>query len=147
MQCRRCGKELGNALRCSFCGYDNTEGNVREMTNIEKKFFDGVTIDAGTEENNSSGSTSNANSNSYRRSFNRGTTSRRTFYTYSSPGILSKLFNKLIGGLINNNMLAKVAATLIVFALGALAFFIAVPVLFVILAIGIALFTVTKIGG
>ena len=141
MQCRRCGKDLGNSLRCNFCGYDNTEGNVREMTNIEKKFFDGVTIDAGNDEQNSSGS------NSYRRSFNRGTTSRRTFYTYSSPGILSKLFNKLIDGLINNSTLAKVAATCIVVALGALAFFIAVPVLFVMLAIGIALLTVAKIGG
>ncbi len=141
MQCRRCGKELGSSLRCSFCGYDNTEGNVREMTNIEKKFFDGVTIDAGTDENNSSGS----NQGSYRRTYK--TNSRRTFYTYSSPGILSKLFGKLIDGLINNSKIAKIAATLIVVALSALAFFIAVPVLFVMLAVGIALLTVAKIGG
>ncbi len=142
MQCRRCGKDLGSSLRCSFCGYDNTEGNVREMTNIEKKFYDGVTIDAGTDERNSSGS----NQSSYRHTYK--TNSRRTFYTYSgSPGILSRLFGKLIDGLINNSKIAKVAATLIVVALSALAFFIAVPVLFVMLAIGIALLTVAKIGG
>ena len=48
MQCRRCGKELGNSMRCTFCGYVNTEGNVREMTRTEKNLFNGVTIDAGS---------------------------------------------------------------------------------------------------
>ena len=41
MQCRRCGKELGNSMRCTFCGYENSEGNVRELTRTEKNFFNG----------------------------------------------------------------------------------------------------------
>ena len=48
MQCRRCGKELGSSLKCTFCGYENTEGNVRDLTRTEKNFFDGETIDVGS---------------------------------------------------------------------------------------------------
>ena len=42
MKCQRCGKELKNSARCSFCGF---EENVREMSNAEKNFYEGVTID------------------------------------------------------------------------------------------------------
>ena len=44
MQCQRCGKELGDSARCTFCGYYNTVGSVREMSAAEKYFYDGVTI-------------------------------------------------------------------------------------------------------
>ena len=52
MKCRRCGKELNNSMRCNFCGFDNfEEDNVREMSNAEKKFYNGgVTIDVGDDE-------------------------------------------------------------------------------------------------
>lgn len=145
MQCRRCGKEIGNSGRCNFCGYDNLEGNVREMTGTEKNFYDGVTIDVGEAE------TSNSyNGNYYKRRTNYNPNygnSRRVFYTTStSSGIFSRLLGKLFTGLINNNLLAKIAVILIAVAISALTFFVALPILFLILAIGIALFVISKLG-
>lgn len=136
MQCQRCGKEIGNSARCTFCGYNNAEGNVREMTNIEKNFYDGVTIDTGStgEQNNS-----HSQKNNYRYS-------RRTIYVAEDSSIFSRLIGKLFNGLINNSILAKIAVTLIVIALGALMFFVALPILFFILAAGIALIIFSKLG-
>lgn len=144
MQCRRCGKEIGSYSLCSFCGYDNKEGNVREMTNTEKKFYDGLTIDADEAEDSNS-----SNSNYYRRSTNynpKYNYSRRTFYTSTSSSVLSRFLGRLFTGLINNELLAKIAVTLIVIAISALVFFVAVPILFLVLAIGIALFVISKFG-
>lgn len=144
MQCRRCGKELGNSGRCSFCGYDNLEGNVREMTSMEKNCYDGLTIDTGeTADQNSN------ESNSYRRKTNQSAYqnfSRRTIYTSSSNGIFARLIDKFLFGLMNNKLVAKIALTLIGVALAALMFFVALPILFFMLAIGIALFVLSKLG-
>lgn len=139
MQCRRCGKEIGDAPTCRFCGYENQSGNVREMTSIEKNFYDGVTIDTGESENTNSGYYSQNNNYNY---------TRRIFYTStsSSSGIFSRLLGRLFTGLINNELLAKIAVTLIAFALGALMFFVALPILFIVLAVGIALFILSKLG-
>ena len=126
MQCRRCGKELGNFSRCEFCGYDNVEGNVREMTNAEKNSY--------TRKTNS-----NSNYSAYKNF------SRRTIYT-SSQGIFSRLIDKILFGLMNNELVAKIAAILIAVALAALMFFVAIPILFLILATGIALFAFSKLG-
>ncbi len=140
MRCQRCGKEIGNSARCTFCGYDNQEGNVREMSSIEKNFYDGVTIDTGeTEEKNYSGSNSYSQKNNYR-------FSRRTIYISDDSSLFSRLMGKLFNGLINNNRLAKIAVTLIVVALSVIMFFVAVPILFFILAAGIALFVFLKLG-
>ena len=140
MQCRRCGKDLGDSTRCEFCGYDNKEGNVREMSSLEKNFYDGVTIDTGDfQENNSSDSNFNNRSNNYR-------FSRRTIYTASESSFLSRMVDKLLRGLMNNSRIAKIAVTLIAVALSALMFFIALPILFVLLALGIALFAFSKLG-
>ena len=137
MQCQRCGKELGNSTQCNFCGYDNKEGNVREMSSLEKNFYDGVTIDTGNaEEKNSSNSYRN---NNYR-------FSQRKIYISNDTGIFSRFLGKLLSGLLNNSLLSKIAVTLIAFAFGALMFFVALPVLFVILATGIALFAFSKLG-
>lgn len=139
MQCQRCGKELGNSTQCNFCGYDNKEGNVREMSSLEKNFYDGVTIDTGNaEEKNSS------NSNSYRN--NNYRFSQRKIYISNDTGIFSKLLGKLLSGLLNNSLLSKIAVTLIALAFGALMFFVALPVLFILLATGIALFAFSKLG-
>ncbi len=140
MQCQRCGKELGDFKHCNFCGYDNQEGNVREMTSIEKNFYNGVTIDTGdNEEQNSGGSNSYSNKNNYR-------FSRRTIYISEESGFFSRIVEKLFKGLLNNSRLAKIAVTLIVVALSLLMFFVALPILFVLLAIGIALFVFSKLG-
>lgn len=141
MQCQRCGKELGNSTQCNFCGYDNREGNVREMSSIEKNFYDGVTIDTGesSEEKNSSNSNSYNRNNNYR-------FSQRKIYISNDTGIFSRLLGKLLGGLLNNSLLSKIAVALIALALAALTFFIALPVLFVLLATGIALFAFSKLG-
>lgn len=150
MLCRRCGKDLGNSLRCKFCGYVNTEGNVREMTRIERNFYDGVTIDIDESGASTGGQRAEQDSNSYRRSgfggYYSSANSRRTFYTSSGGGLASRLFGKLIDGLMNNSRIAKIAATLIVVAISALMFFIAIPILFVLLAMGIALFMFSRIG-
>ena len=141
MQCQRCGKELGNSTQCSFCGYDNREGNVREMSSIEKNFYDGVTIDAGesSEQNNSSNSYSKSNSNNYR-------FSQRKIYISNDTGFFSRLLGKLLDGLLNNSLIAKIAVALIALALAALTFFVALPALFVLLAIGIVFLTFSKLG-
>lgn len=152
MQCQRCGKELGNDTRCTFCGYEIESGNVREMTNTEKNFYDGVTIDTGdTEDKNSAGSNADANTNTNYNSYSRRTNynpnynfSRRKIYT-SNSGIFSRLVDKFLVSLLNNNRLAKIAATLIVVALAALMFFVALPILFLLLAVGIALFAFSKL--
>lgn len=143
MQCQRCGKEIGNSLLCNFCGYDNQESNVREMTNAEKNFYDGVTIDAGETEN------SNSSNSNYRYKTNSNPNynySRRVFYTSTSSSVFSRLLGRLFTGLINNELLAKIAVILITVAITALMFFVALPILFLILAIGIALFILSKLG-
>ena len=144
MQCRRCGKELGNFSRCEFCGYDNVEGNVREMTSTEKNCYDGVTIETG--ENSAQDS---AEYNSYKRKTNYNPNynfSRRTIYTSSNQGIFSRIVDKILFGLINNEPIAKIAVTLITVAVAALMFFVALPILFLILAIGITMFIFSKMG-
>lgn len=143
MQCQRCGKELGGDTRCSFCGYDNAEGSVREMSSIEKNFYNGVTIDAGTGEENSYGNGTRSSSSDRRRY---SSYSRSTIYTSSDTGIFSRLFSKFISGILGGNIIARAAAALIVLALSALIFFVALPIMFVLLALGIALFTFSRIG-
>lgn len=131
MQCRRCGKELNNnSARCTFCGYENSEGNVREMTRTEKKFFNGVTIDAETGEEDS-------NRENFR--------TRRTYINSDNPNFFTRIVGSFVRSLLNGNRIAQIAATLIFVALGALMFFVALPILFVVLAVGLALFAFAKI--
>ena len=128
MQCRRCGKELGSSLKCTFCGYENTEGNLREMTHTERNFFSGETIDISDGE---------------RRDENfRGQTyqTRRTYVNFSGGGFFSRAFNWIVREWLSGNKLVRVAVTLIVVALAALTLFVALPIIFVILAAGIVLF-------
>ena len=47
MRCQRCGKELGSASRCNFCGYSNArDGSVREMSALERNNYTGITIES-----------------------------------------------------------------------------------------------------
>ena len=132
MNCRRCGKNLGDKLKCEFCGYENVAGNVREMTRTEKNFFDGVTINAdGTEYEGQSRSGGNFKSG-------------KAYINLGESSIFSRLFGKFIFGLMNNNLLAKIAAILIFVAFAALMFFIALPILFFLLALGIAMLIYAK---
>jgi hypothetical protein len=139
MRCLRCGKELGDSKRCIFCGYENKEGNVREMSSVEKNFYDGITIDEG-EVNNQHFADDNSyhSANNYR--------SRRTIYIAEETSFFSRLLNKLFNGLINNNLIAKIAVTFIVVAILLLTFFVALPILFVLLAAGIAMLIFSKLG-
>ena len=142
MNCQRCGKELGNSSRCSFCGFENvsTEGNVREMSRTEKNFFNGVTIDTGGTENNSG---SQKNFNYSGQTFS----ARTTFINFSGGGFFSRLFEKFLRGLMNNSLLAKIIAGLIVVALAGIFFFVALPVMFFMLALGVALFLFARFSG
>ena len=136
MQCRRCGKDLGNSSRCSFCGFENSqEGNVREMTRTEKNFYNGVTIDVGE-----------TNSDS-RKNYSSGTRTRTTFINLNGTGFFSRLFEKFLRGLMNNSLIAKIIAGLIVVALAGIFFFVALPIMFFMLALGIALFMYARFTG
>lgn len=128
MQCRRCGKELGSSLKCAFCGYENTVGNVRELTRTEKNFFDGETIDISEDSRRDE-------------SFRRQTyESRRTYVNFNGGGFFSRAFGWLLREFFGGNKLVRVAVTLILVALAALTLFVALPIIFVILAAGIVLF-------
>lgn len=139
MQCRRCGKDLGNSGRCNFCGYQNTEGNVREMTRTEKNFFKGVTIEAGADDSRSS----EEKFGNDRRGYNYS--ARTTYVNFGGSNIFMRIIGSFIRALLNGNRPAQIAATLICVAFGALMFFVALPILFVILAIGLALLALAKI--
>lgn len=136
MLCRRCGKDLGGSMRCTFCGYENTEGNVREMTRTEKTFFDGVTIDAGSTGSNSSQEDS--------RNYRRYDYSTRTTYVNFGGNIFTRAILSFARAVLDGNKLAQLAAVLIFLAFTALMFFVALPILFVLLAIGIGLLMLSK---
>ncbi len=139
MQCRRCGKDLGDSMKCTFCGYENTEGNVREMTRTEKNFFKGVTIDADSADSQSS----EENFRENRRSHEFRT--RTTYVNFGGSNIFSRLIGSFVRAILNGNRLAKIAATLIFVAFALLMFVVALPIMFVLLAAGIALLVFAKI--
>lgn len=125
MNCQRCGKTLGDSTKCKFCGFENSAGNVREMTRTEKNFYNGVTIDMNDSE-------SESRSRNYNRAY--------INFNGNGGGFFSRMLEKFIAGLMNNSLLAKIAGILIFTAFAALMFFIALPILFFMLAFGIALF-------
>ena len=131
MNCRRCGKKLGDSLKCSFCGYENIEGNVREMTRTENNFFDGVTINADGTEDTGRERTKN---------FRYG----KSYINLGETGIFTRLFGKFLTALMSGNGLAKIAVTLIFLAFAALMFFIAVPLVFFMIAVGVAFWLYAK---
>lgn len=128
MKCQRCGKELKNSTRCSFCGYENFESdNVREMSNAERNFYDGLTIDADVDEKEYKNRRTDSDYNSYwRTSTNFGTAST----------IASLIGNFLMGGLANSSILVKILAVLIFLAFAAFMFFVALPIFFVLIVAG-----------
>lgn len=132
MNCRRCGKELRGSMKCEFCGFENVEGNVREMTRTEKNFYDGVTIDE------------DGTSYEDRRQSGKNFKTGRTYINLGETGIFSRLFGKFLTALISGNTLAKIAVTLIFIAFAALMFFIAVPLVFFLIALGIAFWLYAK---
>ena len=107
------------------------DGNVREMTRTEKNFFNGVTIDASSTQ----GSSSEENFRTYNKNYE-----YRTRTAYVSYGVGS-----FVRALLNGNRLAQIGAFIIGLAFAALMFFVALPILFILLAIGIAFVTWAKI--
>ena len=124
MKCQRCGKEMGNSNRCSFCGFENfEEKNVREMSRAEKNFYNGVTIDVSD------------NEKSDEHKFNSEyTVHSQGTYTYGD-NFFFNLLDKFIGALFRGNILAKVIAGLIFLAILAFLFFVALPIFFVMMAV------------
>ena len=118
---------------------EHNDGNVREMTRTEKKFFNGVTIDAGSAD----GGSSEENFRAYSKSYEYRT--RSTYVTFDNSNIFTRLLGKFLTALLKGNRLAQIGAFLIGLAFAALMFFVALPILFVILAIGLALFFMAKI--
>lgn len=137
MQCRRCGKELGSSMRCNSCGYENTEGNVREMTRTEKNLFNGVTIDASSDNERSEENRRQQRSYNY--------SARGTYVNFGGSNIFTRAIGSFVRAVLNGNRLAQIAAVLIGIAFAALMFFIALPIIFITLAIGIGLFALAKI--
>ncbi|MBQ9487386.1 MAG: hypothetical protein IJU91_06260 [Selenomonadaceae bacterium] len=124
MKCRRCGKEINNSTRCSFCGYDNfEESNVREMSSAEKNFYNGVTIDVSSDGK----SYNDRRENDY-------TSYQSTYVNFGGTNILFNLLSKLIGGLFKGSLLAKIIAGVIFLAFAAFMFFVALPIFFVLVA-------------
>ena len=139
MKCRRCGKELNNSMRCNFCGFDNfEEDNVREISNAEKKFYNGgITIDVGDDEKNYKDRRSDSEYTSYGQS---------TFINFGGGNAFSNLLWKFINGLFSRNILARIIAGALFILFLAFLFFVALPIFFVALAIGvIVLIVVPKI--
>lgn len=136
MRCRRCGKELGGSMRCTFCGYENSEGNVREMTRTEKNFFNGVTIDAGTDSRSSEENFRGRDSYEFK--------TRTTYINFGGSNFFTRIIGSFARAILGGNRLAQIAATLIFIAFAALMFFIALPIVFVLLAAGVALLALAK---
>ena len=129
MKCQRCGKELKNSTRCNFCGYENFESdNVREMSNAERNFYDGLTIDADVDEKEYKSRRTDSDYNSY---WQRTSTN---FGTFGTAGTIFNLVANLFNGIFNGSIFAKIIAALIFLAFAAFMFFVALPLFFVIIA-------------
>lgn len=130
MKCRRCGKELGNSMRCNFCGFDNIEDDkVREMSSAEKNFYNGgVTIDVDSDGKNYKDHHSDSEHTSYGQS---------TFVNFGGSNIFSDLFFKFINGIFSGNIFARIIAGVIFLLVLAFVFFVALPLFFAVLAVGV----------
>ena len=95
----------------------NNEGNVREMTRTEKKFFSGVTIDAGSTDSNSS----EENFRAYNKSYSYRM--RSAYVSFDNSNIFTRLLGKFVRALLNGNRLAQIGAFLIGLAFAALILF------------------------
>ena len=113
----------------------DNEGNVREMTRTEKNFFNGVTIDVGSTQGSSS--EENFREQNYQ--------TRRVYVSYGSSNFFTRLVGSFVRALLNGNRLAQIGAFLIGLAFAALMFFVALPILFFLLALGIAFVLWSKI--
>ena len=98
-----------------------------------------MTIDAGE-----TGGRSEETFRSQRRGYDYGT--RGTYVNYSGDSnIFVRAIGSFIRALMNGSRLAQIAVILIGVAFAALMFFIALPILFFILAVGIALLALSRI--
>ena len=133
MKCKRCGKELGSSTRCNFCGFENLESdNVREMSNAEKNFYNGLTIDV-----NSNGESGDRKNNSEYTTYTQGT------FVFGNGNILFTLLTKFFKALFSGNIFARLVAGIFMLAVAAFMFFVALPIFFVLIAatvIGLIIF-------
>ena len=129
MKCRRCGKELNNSMRCNFCGFDNFEKDtVREMSNVEKNFYNGgVTIDVDSDGKDYKDHRSNSERNSYGQS---------TFINFGSS-LFSDILLKFVNGIFSGSIFAKIIAVILFLVAMAFVFFVALPLFFVLLTVGL----------
>lgn len=132
MKCSRCGKDLTGSSKCHFCGYENVDGNVREMTRSEKMMFKGVTIDADNE-----------GQNNYQD--NRDFKYSRTYINIGNSSNSYGFIEKLLRALLEGSILAKLIVAVIFLAIAAVLFFIAVPLVIILLAVAVAFFLYAKI--
>ena len=117
---------------------EHNDGNVREMTRTEKNFYRGVTIEAGSTDGGSS-------EENFRREKNYGCKTRTAYVSYGGSNFFTRLLGNFIAALLKGNRPAQIGAFLIGLALAALAFFIALPILFFLLALGIGFLLWSKI--
>ena len=117
----------------------DNEGNVREMTRTEKKFFNGVTIDADSTD----GGKSEENFRAYNKNY--GYKTRTAYVNVGDSNIFTRAIGSFVRAVLNGNRLAQIAACLIGLAFAALMFFVAIPIVFFFLAVGLALLALAKL--
>ena len=133
MKCKRCGKELGSSTRCNFCGFENLESdNVREMSRAEKNFYNGLTIDVNSNDENGG----HKNNSEY-------TTYTQGTFTFGSGNIVFTLLAKFFNAFLSGNIFARLVTGIFMLAFAAFMFFVALPIFFVVIAaavIGLVIF-------
>ncbi len=113
MQCSKCGHELDQEGRCSFCGAAEDE-KVHVMSPEEKTRYNGITIEETPEQS--------------------GQQYRQSKQERTGPGIFIKHID--LGSLTGGNWAMKLAVLLLVAAVVAFLVFIALPVALIGIAIG-----------
>lgn len=119
MQCSKCGHELNQDGRCSYCGAAEDE-KVHVMSAEEKIRYNGVTIEETPEQEQSG--------QQYRHQ------SRQGYHEHGGPGVFMKHID--LGSLTGGNWAMKLAVLLLVAAVVAFLVFIALPVALIGIAIG-----------
>lgn len=99
------------------------------MSKAEKNFYNGgVTIDVDSDGKNYKDRHSDSEHNSYGQS---------TFVNFGGTNIFSNLLIKFINGIFSGNILSRIIAGVIFLLLLAFVFFVALPLFFAVLAVGI----------
>ena len=125
MECPNCGRDIGETSRCAFCGFDAGEGSVREMSPMERAGYRGITIDAGGEPGRDAGGTF----------FEDDARRSRVFV----EGIQLRHTGTWLDALLENRWLLRLLLGAVIVAVAGLLVFVALPIMLVVVAVGMAI--------